>query len=251
MSRLGSNLKSLGRTFLHGLGHLIYPNACWSCGILMRPEHIHFCPECETQLAVDPFFTCSRCSSSVGPHLVLPDGCPDCRDKSFAFVGTFRMAPYEGALRDVIVRMKQWTGEDLAEVLGAVWAKRMADRLRVVQPDAIVPIPLHWTRRWKRGFNVTEILAQSLGREIGVPCWPRALRRVKATSQQSLLSNSTARRENVKHAFQSGAGSSFQGKTLVLVDDVMTTGATANEAARALRTCKPKAIYVAVLAHGR
>lgn len=78
-----------------------------------------------------------------------------------------------------------------------------------------------------------------------------ALRRIRATAQQTAQPSGTARHENVKHAFQANADLDIAGKTVLLVDDVLTTGSTANEAARALRVGKPKAIYVAVLAHGR
>jgi ComF family protein len=246
-----SSLASLGRTLLGGAAQLIYPNTCWVCGNIMQPMQQQVCPACLSALTVDPFSTCPRCSSTVGPHLVLEDGCPECQAVSFAFDGAFRMAPYEGQLREVILRMKQWTGEDLAEVIGVLWAKRMAERLAPLQADVAIPVPLHWIRRWRRGFNSCDILALTLARELGIPCWPRALRRARATAAQSHQSSATARRDNVKHAFQARVGDALHGKTVLLIDDVLTTGATASESARALRVHKPKAIYVVALAHGR
>jgi ComF family protein len=251
MSTSWSNLASLGRTVLGGFTHLIYPNTCWVCGNVMPPEQLHVCSVCLPALTIDPFPTCPRCSSTVGPHSVVADGCPDCRDVRFTFDGAFRMAPYEGSLRAVILRMKQWTGEDLAEVIGALWAKGMAERLEPLRADVVIPVPLHWMRRWLRGFNSCDILALGLAKELGVPCWPRVLRRLRATAQQTQQPSRTARLENVKHAFEVKAGDALRDKTVLLVDDVLTTGATANEAARALRVHKPKAIYVVVLAHGR
>jgi ComF family protein len=171
--------------------------------------------------------------------------------ESLAFDGAFRMATYDGLLRDVILRMKQWTGEDLAEVIGTLWAKCMADRLRPLTPDVVVPVPLHWLRRWRRGFNSCDTLASCLARELGIPCSTRSLRRIRATARQTEQQSASARRDNVKHCFQAICGDIVTGKTVLLVDDVLTTGSTANEAARALRLHKPKAIYVAVLAHGR
>jgi ComF family protein len=160
------------------------------------------------------------------------------------------MAPYDGLLREMILRTKNWTGEDLVEVLAPIWAKQIAGRLAPLAPDLIVPVPLHWIRRWQRGFNANDILALHLARELAIPCLPRLLRRTRRTAQQSAQPSATAREANVKGAFSASDAIDVQGKTLVLVDDVLTTGATANEAARALRTRKPKAIYIAVLAHG-
>jgi ComF family protein len=251
MSTPWSNLSSLGRTLLDGFTQLIYPNTCWVCGEVMPPEHEQGCATCLPKLTVDPFPTCPRCSSTVGPHLLLEDGCPECRPHAFAFDGAFRMGPYDGLLREVILRMKQWTGEDLAEVIAGLWAKRMAERLTPLQPQVVIPVPLHWTRRWRRGFNQSEILARCLAKLLAIPCWTRALRRLRATPHQTEQPSGTARRENVKQAFELRSGFELCDKTVLLVDDVLTTGATASEAARALKSQKPKAIYVVVLAHGR
>jgi ComF family protein len=249
MSAPWSNLTSFGRLVLGGVTNLVFPNTCWHCGDVMPPEQEHLCARCFPALTVDPYFTCPRCSSSIGPHLVLPDGCPECRDHSFAFDGVFRMGPYDGVLRDVILRMKKWTGEDLAEVIAGIWARKMVDRLRLLSPDLVVPIPLHWKRRWQRGFNSCDLLAQALARALVVPYRPLVLRRARATPQQTLQPSATARRENVKHAFEARTAGDVQGKTVLLIDDVLTTGATASEAAKALRVQKPKGIYVVVMAH--
>ncbi|MBI1831457.1 MAG: ComF family protein [Planctomycetes bacterium] len=251
MSASWPNLASSVRALAKGFAQLVYPNTCWICGDVMPPEQEQVCAGYLPKLTVDPFATCPRCSSTVGPHLSLEDGCPDCRDQSFGFDGAFRMAPYEGLLRDVILRMKHWTGEDLAEVTGSLWAKQLAPRVRAVDPSIVVPVPLHWMRRWRRGFNSCDVLAHALASELGIPCAPRMVWRSRATAQQTEQSSATARRENVKNAFESQADPALAGQTFLLVDDVLTTGATASEAARALRVHKPKNIYVVVLAHGR
>ena len=251
MSTPLSSLVTFGRTVLGGVTQLVYPNTCWICGIVMPATQVQVCSSCLPQLTVDPFATCPRCSSTVGPHSAFPDGCPACRGEAFAFDGAFRMAPYEGLAREVILRTKQWTGEDLAEVIATIWAKSLAPRLRPLTPEVTIPIPLHWTRRWRRGFNSCDILAMGLARELAIPCVTAAIRRVRATASQTDQPSATARRDNVKHAFEAHRGEQLQGKTVLLIDDVLTTGATASEAARALRVHKPKAIYVVVLAHGR
>ncbi len=113
--------------------------------------------------------------------------------------------------------------------------------------DAIVPIPLHWMRRWMRGFNQAELLARALGRRCGIPVIP-ALRRVHATLSQAGLSN-TARRKNVAGAFRSRSGRPVDGKRILLVDDVMTTGSTAAACAMALK--RAGAIRVVLLTVAR
>ena len=234
-----------------GLAQLVYPASCWVCGTWLAEQHAPLiCPGCRKALTHDPLPTCPRCSSSVGPHAVVADGCPACRGTGLAFDAALRMGPYDDRLREVILRMKSSRGEDLAEAVASLWAPIAAARLRSFAPDAVVPIPLHWTRRWRRGFNQSEVQADELARALGIPCRADVLRWARRVPEQKLQRSPTARRENVKGAFRIRRHVRLDGKTVVLVDDVMTTGATASEATRTLRTLRPAQVIVAVLAHG-
>ncbi len=131
---------------LHGLVRFLYPPTCWVCGD-RAPERMPLvCPTCADELTHDPHPSCPRCSSTIGPYANVAAGCPACRGESFAFDRVFRLAPYEGRLRNVVLRMKSRAGEDLAEAIGALWAAELALSLRNVPIDAVVPVPLHWTR---------------------------------------------------------------------------------------------------------
>jgi ComF family protein len=240
----------LARSLLQGLLQLLYPSTCWVCGSLMPVRVPLVCDACAHALTHDPHPTCPRCSSTVGPFVVLDKGCPACRNESFAFDRALRLGPYEGQLRDVVLRMKNVTGEAVTEVIGTLWARRLAARFAPGEIDAVVPVPLHWWRRWRRGFNQSEVLARCVAKELDVLCRPDWLRCVRATGQQKRLSP-TARQDNVRNAFRATPHAELVDRTILLVDDVMTTGATAHEAARALRACRPAQIVIAVLAHGR
>jgi ComF family protein len=237
--------------FLDGLVQLVFPNTCWACGQLMPAEAYLVCASCKAALLDDPHDTCPRCSSSIGPYTNVDDGCPACRPHTYGFEGALRLGPYQGCLREVILRMKQPRGEDLAEVMGALWARHSVARLRALQPDVLIPVPLHWHRHWQRGFNQSEVLAQALSDELHLPCRPRWLRRTRSTPKQTLQESPTARQDNVRGAFSARAGADVRDQTILLIDDVLTTGATASEAARALRPLRPRHIYIAVLAHGK
>jgi len=158
-----------------------------------------------------------------------------------------RLGPYEGRLRDAVLRMKSASGEGLAETMGQTFWEAACPRLREFGVGVVVPVPLHWRRRWSRGHNQSEAVARELAAGLGVPFEPRALRRVRHTPQQAQPSAS-ARRENVKGAFRANRTASVAGRTVLLVDDVMTTGSTAAEAARTLRAAGAGRVVVAVLA---
>lgn len=113
--------------------------------------------------------------------------------------------------------------------------------------DAIVPMPLHWRRRWERGFNQSELLAREIGWRWNAPV-RKIVRRVKSTVPQAGLTNAK-RRLNVAGAFEARGNARLKGARVLLVDDVLTTGATAAACARALK--RAGARHVALLAVAR
>jgi ComF family protein len=177
-------------------------------------------------------------------------GCVRCREETYHFERTVRLGPYEGLLRELILRCKHHEGEGLAEVLGEIWAECAGDRLRELRPDVVVPIPLHWLRRWTRGYNQSEALARTLAAGLGLTILSFALRRVRNTPHQTRQAPS-ARRENVRNAFVVRSQAAIARKNVLLVDDVLTTGWTASEAARALRSAGASRVVVAVLARSQ
>jgi ComF family protein len=236
------------RVLGRGLVQLVYPNVCWICAAALHERDPGFCESCRRTLVHEPFAKCPRCAGTVGPYVEIEPGCVNCRDASFAFDGVVRLGPYEGLLRETILRLKNLHGEGLAERLGQLSGEHSADELRALKADVIVSVPLHWRRRLARGYNQSEALARGLGRVLGIPVRSSWLRRARATPAQAAQTGRLARQENLRGAFRAGRGLSAAGKTVLLVDDVMTTGSTAHEAARALKGDRPKRILVAVLA---
>jgi ComF family protein len=242
-------LRGLGE-LARGVTQLLYPNACLICD---APEadgagfRHGVCCGCWGAVTTDPFGSCPRCATTVGPHAEVADGCPACRGESPGFERAFRLGPYDGRLREAVLRIKSSAGEPLAEMLGRVLADVLGPRLRAAEIDAVVPVPLHWRRRWARGYNQAEAVARELAAATGLPHEPGRLRRVRPVAQQ-LQPSAAARRENVRGAFRAAAGARLGGRRILLVDDVMTTGATAGEAARVLRAAGAAAVVVVVLA---
>lgn len=240
-------LVAAARTLRQGLLQLLYPEVCWVCGCPLGPDQVHFCGPCRTALTRDPFATCPRCAGTVGPFAHVDQGCTACRDSRFAFDRVMRLGVFDGMLKQVIYRLKRHTGEGLAEVLGELWAGHAEAQLRELGVDLAIPVPLHWWRRLRRGYNQSEPLARALAARLRLPCRPGLLRRVRATPEQK-GQTPAERRRNLVGAFQARSHTDLRGKTVLLVDDVLTTGSTASEAAQALRTAGAAKAVVAVLA---
>src|SRR5262249_39709838 len=211
------------RSLLHGAAELLYPSRCLLCHEPRGPEHAPSRAPRPRDLLTDPWPSCPRCAATVGPF-ATPDGrCVHCRHEALPFEAAVRLGAYDGRLRDAVLRMKHRTGEGLAEELGRLWGREQAQRLAALGAHVVVPVPLHWWRRWRRGYNQAAALAFGLGQALGLPCRRWCLRRVRATPPQTSQSG-PARRANVQGAFQARRGVRLGGQTVLLVDDVMTTG---------------------------
>jgi len=239
-----------GQALARGLVELLYPSACLLCGSPPRygeeGDASPFCPACRSALVSDPHETCPRCAITVGPFTNVSGRCVACRNERFAFDSVVRLGPYDGLLRAVVLQLKQRGSESLGEVIGELWATERRDVLRALAVDLIVPIPLHWWRRWRRGHNQSAALAHGLATVLGLPVASR-LRRTRNTPKQT-QQVATARRENVRGAFHARRDPRLRGRSVLLIDDVVTTGSTASEAARALRDAGAARVVVAALA---
>lgn len=159
-----------------------------------------------------------------------------------------RLGRYDGRLRDAVLAAKDAVGEPVAVELGRLWAEHRFGRLPDPKPTVVVPVPLHWWRRWERGYNQSVAIARGIAEHLRLPLLGGALVRVRATSQQ-WTRTPTERRENVRGAFRLSRFARVRDKRVLLVDDVLTTGATADEATAPLLAGGAAQVTVAVLAH--
>jgi ComF family protein len=239
-------LKELAR----GVAQLILPNACLVCDTPEgdRSDFRHgLCIECRRSVTLDPLPACPWCAATVGPHTDTRHGCGTCRSLSLGFEAAIRLGPYDGRLRDAILRMKSAAGEGLAEGMGRVFAELACPRWQAEGITLVVPVPLHWRRRWVRGYNQAATVARELAAGLRVEFAPHALSRIRHTPRQ-VGASAMARRENVRGAFRWKSGARLANQTVLLVDDVMTTGSTLAEAAKTLKDVGAGRVLVAVLA---
>ncbi|HXK09020.1 MAG TPA: ComF family protein [Vicinamibacteria bacterium] len=210
---------------------VVFPSACPACGrLLAHPGRGPLCGPCWESLPRHHAVAC-RCGLPLLPGRVV---CGRCRRGRQPFAAGASLGPYEGTLRLVLHELKygrrRRAGKRLAEVL----LEEPAVRALVGSSDVLVPVPLHPRRLRERGFNQSALLAQEIGRRAGRPVCADALVRRLDTAPQTGLP-AAARRRNVEGAFAVRRRASVTGRTVTLVDDVLTTGATAFACARRLR----------------
>ena len=230
------------RRLTQGAIELLYPARCLICGQPGHSSDARFCANCDHGLS-DRGLRCPQCATTVGPHSLTEDACAGCRREPPPFAKALCLGSYRGPLKTAVLRMKNASGEGIAEILGRRWGVTHA--LGEPAIDAIVPVPLHWWKQWRRGYNQSAAIALGIAGFRRIPIRPRWLRCTRRTAPQKTL-QLTARRINVQGAFR--ASLSVSGRHVLLVDDVMTTGATVEEAARALRRAGAARVTVAVLA---
>ena len=219
------------RLFRH-IMNIFFPRTCAGCrGDIPAEAESVVCVDCWDALPRWNGLSCIVCG------LPLPDGgarCRDCRRARRAFRFLRSAGVYEGSLGRMIRTFKYEGREDLAEPFARLLAELWEGEPRLAPVDAVVPVPLHWIRERLRGYNQAAVLARAFGRETGLPVLESALKRRKATKSQTELRRGE-RQENVKDAFDARRSEELRGKTILLVDDVCTTGATLEACARALK----------------
>ncbi|WP_243370443.1 ComF family protein [Microvirga solisilvae] len=211
---------------------LLYPPSCIACqGATGEPHGL--CAACWSGIRFIERPFCERLGTpfqvDLGQSLLSPAAIAD----PPVFQRARAVAEYDGTASLLVHRLKYNDRLELARALGTMMTRAGAELL--AEADVIVPVPLHRWRLWRRRFNQAMALAQIVAAESGVPCDPSLLHRVKRTRRQVGLTKAQ-RQENLQGAFRvlPEAKARLKGKTVLLIDDVLTTGSTANAASRAL-----------------
>ena len=226
---------------------LMFPPSCAFChSALETGGQGLLCSACREELA-DRRGSCSRCGSVIVENALSASDCRQCRGQRFHFDAAVRLGAYEGSRRSAVLRIKRSSERNLAVSLGNFLAAAERNRLRAMALDGIVPVPMHWSRRIWRGVNSPETIAECLARSLNLPLAPHLLTRRRRTAPQASLAPSK-RRANVRGAFRATRHADLPGARLLLVDDIMTTGATVNEGAKELRRAGASFVAVAVVA---
>jgi ComF family protein len=175
--------------------------------------------------------------------------CPRCHQRRYHFERAEALGEYRGELQQAVLLMKKLPFEPLTRAVGALLGSHLVSRLETWHPQCVIPVPMHWQRRFLRGVHTSLVLGSVVAHRLGLPFWARVLYCQRKLHKQGTLSPSD-RFHNVRGAFGVSPGYDITDKRVLLVDDIMTTGATASEIARVLRRSGAQAVAVAVVARG-
>ncbi|MCA9109679.1 MAG: ComF family protein [Planctomycetaceae bacterium] len=208
-----------------------------------------FCPDCYELLSCTVERACLRCGAPVGPYIDTSEGCRHCRKDRFHFDRVFALGVYEGPLRACCTRVKQPFEEPLTAGLTELLADAHREEWINLGIDLVIPIPHHWTERVMTPHLPPQTMSRVFSRRLMAPETVHILCKTRRTPAQSSLTPSR-RRKNLRNAFRISGGARLDGLTVLLTDDILTTGTTADRAAQVLVQAGAKRVIVAVIARG-
>ena len=219
---------------VQSLLNVLYPPTCWLCRGRLQPPETVFCASCAQAFARQRDPLCQQCGSGLAGAYDAQLICRSCRHAPPAFCHARAPFRYVGFARDAIHLYKYRQCRAIGDWLTGHMAAVAQHEEPLLGPfDCVSPVPSHWLKRRLRGFDPASTLAQRLAERLHAPFIPSLLTKTRWTRSQTRL-RSAARRSNVRQAF--AATRHARGiRRVLLVDDVLTTGATAHACARALR----------------
>ncbi|WZL73731.1 ComF family protein [Clostridiaceae bacterium 35-E11] len=229
----------------------IYPRNiyCMVCGRgIEKKEAYALCAACRNKISFVEDKACEKCGKPLSDFYFL-ELCLDCIGHKHDFTKGFSCVAYDDEMKQLVHRLKYKKERYLAYHM----AEMMTDKLRkqgIKEIDCIIPVPLYKRKQRQREFNQAQILAMYIGKNMGWVVDCKNLIRIKDTVPQNALSKEE-RRNNLKDAFRMVSQAAFMGKTILLVDDVYTTGSTVDACSQELMKAKPKEIFVISFATGR
>ncbi len=235
---------------LRGGVDLLFPPVCAACGVDLRDptDEIMLCTSCRANYLNLRGKVCLRCGCEL-PRRFSDDQneCGNCRELQFRFNSVIALSAYRGEMRRAVLQMKFNGAHELTVALSRLLASACRGRFADFQPDVIAGIPMHWTRRLWRGTNSPETIAEYLARSLELSFAPNLLARNRKTKRQADLPPGK-RSSNVRNAFRVAPGYDLKDLRVLVVDDILTTGSTADEATRVLLAAGAESVSIAVLA---
>jgi ComF family protein len=226
---------------------LLYPNRCPFCKEVRPYQDTLACSKCIEKLKkVEPPH-CMRCGKTVdNPE---EEYCGDCMAITKHFVRGFPVFSYEEPVKSALYDFKYKNQRDYAGFFADCICRYYGENLQKINPEGLVPVPVHPHKRRSRGYNQAELLALELGKRMGIPVYKDYLLRDIDTSPQKELGDK-ARMKNIKNAFKIGKNA-IKLKKILLVDDIYTSGATVEACTGVLQAFGVEEVYYTSVAIGK
>lgn len=240
ISMLYTHSRMFLRHQVNDLLDFVYPPVCGLCGHPADSDDRLVCRSCWGSITTLEAPFCLNCR-----EFIMTGGtCHNCGEYALT---VFSLAVYDDIMRSILHDLKFGCLKPLAAALGSQLAVLIEDRHQSLKLDMIVPVPLHSSRLYLRGFNQAEEIAREIGRCLTIPCYPDVLYLTRKTRRQSRLT-APEREINVRGAYAVAESESIKGRSILLVDDITTTGATLRETVRVLNRAGARRVTTAVAA---
>jgi len=234
---------------LHSLLDLVYPRECAGCRQTAEDAPLHICWECRSAFAFITDAYCERCGDPVDGMVEQSFQCSACTNRRPHFDMARSAVRYRGPLQSALQRFKYNGAPGLRRDFVPLLQACVTTHFGGCFLDAVTFVPLYPRRERERTYNQSRLLAADLARGLGLPLASDCLRRIRPTVTQTALT-AAQRRRNVSGAFVSLNRRWIEGRSLLLVDDVMTTGATVDQCARVLKEAGAARVYAVTVARG-
>ncbi len=245
--------------FLKAAGDILLPRTCVACGCRLNMGEMHLCLGCLADMPMTRFWErghnpmADKFNEKIQKRIQDEVGVGE--HERYAYAAALFVYHSEAGYRQIPYQIKYHGNTDMGEHFGRMLGRKLAGREEWADVDMVIPVPLHWARLWKRGYNQAEIIADAVAKELGAPLMNDILERRRRTRTQTKL-DIEAKMKNVNGAFavRDEAAAIFKGgvkvRHILLVDDVFTTGSTLEACFSALRTVFPRDVRISVAVLG-
>lgn len=227
---------------------ILLPRVCIVCGRKLLLQERHICLYCLSDMPLTYFWNISRNDMADRLNEVLEHEDMSGNER-YAYASALFYYHSEAGYRRIPYRIKYHGDIKAGIFFGKMLGRKLSESELYSDVNAVVPVPLHWTRRWKRGYNQAEVIASAVAGEMDVPMLTDLLKRRKRTRTQTKM-NMEEKSRNVNDAFVAGKAPSKHLRHVIIVDDVFTTGNTSGACCRALRKVLPPPTKISVATLG-
>lgn len=226
---------------------ILFPRRCPICGEIVKVTGKLICPECKRKLEVLKEPACKKCGKPL-PMAEL-EFCFDCSVTTHYFECGRAVYLYEKEIKKAVHQLKYKNKKEYGDFFAESMAENLGESIQKWNPDVLIPIPMYWKKKHRRGYNQAELLAKGLSELLNIPCSKKLLKKVRSTDSQKELTHEE-RKKNLKKAFHIEE-TEVELEVALLVDDVFTTGSTIDAAARVLLEHGVKKVYYVSLCIGK